>query len=144
MLAILNDYKIQTTDDTLSRAKRKVSKNKVHDEKTKAVAMDKINAFYHNDPKYFKTFIRLFGRKPPKKTQNKSENLTESLQRLGLTTKPQKQNNVNLAYTRLSDANLPMPKSPKTQRALNEAYAKITKRLQKNQSVIRSVFFTKA
>lgn len=136
MLGLVNHYKIRTTDNTLDLVRRRIMNKKKDtlDEKTRAIA--KMTAFHNKDPAYFSMYIRLFGQKPPKTPQTLSvKNQNVYTQILGLNqTKGYTQNNVNLAYTRKSDKNLPMSQSPKTQRALNEAYAKLTKHLQ-NQSV---------
>lgn len=133
MLDIINTFKIRTTHDTLNAVIQRISKSDKN-ESTKTRAIEKMTAFHKNDPKYFSMYMRLFGQKVPQKVpQNNHENLEPYRKRLGLSNR-YTQNNVNLAYTKKSNENLPMSKSPRTQRALNEAYAKITKGLQQQKT----------
>lgn len=141
MLDTINAFKIRTTDNTLTAVVQRIRDTKSKNEPTKTRAIEKVTAFYKNDPNYFKLYIRLFGTQ--KKNTINNGSLNGYKKRLGLSNK-YTQNNVNLAYTKKSDENLPMPKSPKTQRALNEAYAKITKHIQqksktekRNQSIVK-------
>lgn len=131
MLDIINTFKIRTTDDTLDAVLQRISKSSKN-KPTQTRAMEKMTAFHKNDPKYFSMYMRLFGQKQ-KVPQNNHENLEPYRKRLGLSNR-YTQNNVNLAYTKKSDENLPMSKSPRTQRALHEAYAKITKGLQQQKA----------
>ena len=139
MLEIMNRYKIRTTDNTLNRVRRRVMNQTKENTDDKSRVMEKMTAFHKDNPAYFKMYIRLFGQNPHDKKSKtlKNENRTVYTQRLGLNNKKgYTQNNVNLAYTQKSDENLPMSKSPKTQRALKEEYAKLTKHI-RNQSVYR-------
>lgn len=133
MLDIINTFKIRTTDDTLDAVLQRISKSDIKNKPTQTHAMEKMTAFHKNDPKYFSMYMRLFGQKQKVRNNNGHENLEPYRKRLGLSNR-YTQNNVNLAYTKKSDENLPMSKSPRTQRALHEAYAKITKGLQQQKT----------
>ena len=133
MHGVLNDYNVKTTDDTLSAVVERIEKAKNKSDTDKRRAVKAVTRFHNDNPAYFKTYVRLFGKKPPVAKKRLTAAEVDSAKRvLGLNGNTFTQNNVNLAYTKKSDENLPKRKSPKTQRALYDAYAKLTKM---NQSV---------
>ena len=127
VLNIFNDFGIRTSDVTLESVTKRIESARGPTDSAKRRAVRAMTRLYKNDPVYFETYVRLFG-KPPKRTITTNKNEINRAKRvLGLEDKEVTQNNVNLAYTRKSDENLPKRKSPKTQRALYDAYATLTR-----------------
>lgn len=137
---VLNDYNVKTTDDTLGAVVERIEKTKNKSDTERRRAVKAVTRFHNeNPPAYFKMYVRLFGKKPrlvaKKRLLITAAEIDSAKRVLGLNGKINAftQNNVNLAYTKKSDENLPKRKSPKTQRALHNAYAKLTNKM--NQSV---------
>lgn len=130
---ILNNYNVKTTENTLNAVVERIEKAKDKSDTEKRRAVKAVTRFHNENPSYFKMYVHLFGKKPrvAKKRLTAAE-VDAAKKVLGLNGNAFTQNNVNLAYTKKSDENLPKRKSPKTQRALYDAYAKLTKM---NQSV---------
>lgn len=129
LLNVVNDFGIRTSDDTIESVTKRIERAKGPTETAKRRAVKAMTELHNGDPVYFKTYVRMFGKKPSKRTSatNKNE-LNLAKKALGLENKTSfTQNNVNLAYTRKSNENLPKRKSPKTQRALYDAYARLTR-----------------
>ena len=128
LLNIVNDFGIRTSDDTIKSVTKRIE-SATGTDAAKRRAVKAMSRLHNNDPVYFKTYVRLFGKKNNTTRKSTKNELDRAKKVLGLLLRENvvTQNNVNLAYTRKSDENLPKRKSPKTQRALYDAYARLTR-----------------